>query len=128
MRANAAVFGHLQTWGLPAHRPGGGGETDLSQAAQPGQRELQRALQEYLRCARASSYERQGRYRAFRSWGGLRLPIGSAPLSWAKVGGQPWTQTISQSCLMNYDQASIRPGSRNGQCIHCRYLFAFTLG
>jgi hypothetical protein len=22
----------------------------------------------------------------------------------------------------------IRLGSRNGQCIHCRYLFAFTLG
>jgi hypothetical protein len=60
-----------------------GGEADLFtiHAAQHGQRELQRALQEHLRCTRAGSHEGQGQHRALRSWGGVRLPVGSAPPS-----------------------------------------------
>jgi hypothetical protein len=42
-------------------------------------RTSERTLQGHLRCTRAGSHQGQGQYHALCSWGGVRLPVGSAP-------------------------------------------------
>ena len=44
-------------------------------------RTSERTLQKHLRCARAGSHEGQSQHHPLRSWGGVRLPVGSAPPS-----------------------------------------------
>ena len=63
---------------LSAHRSGSGGKAHLPQAASQLHRELQRALQGYLRLSRSGTYQRPARHRALRAGGGVRLPAGAA--------------------------------------------------
>ena len=95
---------------LPAHRRGRRGATHLPQAALGSHRELQRAFQRHLWCARAGAHARPRQHVALRLGGAVRLPTGAVVPLRTWLESQCRSQSVHAGGLMNCDQASINLG------------------